>query len=37
LLCQKKSLPLKDYKALVEKDDFNAEGKSLEEIEQYVG
>lgn len=37
LLCQKKSMSVKDYKTLVEKSDFKTEGKSVEEIENYVG
>ena len=37
LLCQKKSMSVKDYKALVEKSNFKTEGKSVEEVENYVG
>jgi hypothetical protein len=35
-LCQKKSMSVKEYKSLVEKDDFDTAGKSVEDIERYV-
>jgi hypothetical protein len=36
LLCQKKSMALKDYKAFVEKNDLKTDGLSVEDIENKV-
>jgi len=33
MLCQKKSMSLKDYKSLVEKNDLKTDGLSVEDIE----